>query len=521
MSPPAARRVAGATPYVLLLNVALLLVNVFFVALRRPTGAASGAAPSSSLVGGRVADGRDPFYDALMKEKVVFQAQVEQLREQLRVTAADSDIAERRSATAIKSLRQCQQELSSAKIIGGTLQDEVAKLHHRESELQAALQPTVAATAAPEPSVSQPKADDGGSCKWRGPGSAEAAFLIVGVPTVPRRGEDAATPLVETLLYRTLASMEVQMTGAFGHGVKVLVLNNRPGHHVTFERVREHFKASTWAEFRDNVKPHADTNVPWAAEFAGSNKEQPTDAVRRQTLDVASLLDAAAARSRYYFFAEDDFAFCDNTLMALRYMIQRADEYQGPGAWSAIRCSFGLNGIVMHNSALPSQPPATQAAGGDVAAFRTYLLRHFNRRPPDHLVVEWYAKESREAVAYFGHARRVMAFRYNVAQHLGGHKSTLRVEEAWSLPGCFTELIAPQVFVVEAWNPVDCPHDDIWPCDFNRGRVRPTMIVWNNASEAHVSNSRIVYVGSDGDATQPQQQPKKHPDRAKRVRDRG
>jgi hypothetical protein len=199
--------------------------------------------------------------------------------------------------------------------------------------------------------------------------------------------------------------------------------------------------------------------------------------VRRQSLDVAALLGAAAGRSRYFLFYEDDFHFCRDALVALQYMVGKAHRAEGRDAWSAIRCSFGLAGIVMQNGGAAAGGAAPTHA--DVAAFRRYLLLHFGRRPPDHLAVEFYARESRGSRAWFG-ARRVMAFRYNVLRH-DGATSTLRESGGWSMPGCFTPLVAPQLFEVEAWSERDCPHDDLWPCD-SKAR-QPGSIDWGERKE--------------------------------------
>jgi hypothetical protein len=312
---------------------------------------------------------------------------------------------------------------------------------------------------------------------------SEQPWLIVGIPTVPRR-LDNAEHVEQSLLFRTLRSYVDQLEAAVPRSpVTIVVMNNRPGQHPIFERVKQRLQAaSQWIRFMDRPDELPDTDMPMDPEFSRNHHEPPSPQVRRQTLDIISLLRVVEGRSKYFLFAEDDFELCDNGMMALSYMVSRAEFYQGPGAFTAVRCGIGLNGVVMHNN-------------GDVGRFRHYLERHFARRPPDHLVVEFYAKESQEAKEYFGPQRRVMAFRHNIFLHTGGEQSTLREQSAWSTPGCFTELIAPQVFVVEAWNPVDCPLDDIWPCHFPRSR--PSSLSWNSSSEAAVSRNRLIYVGRD------------------------
>ncbi len=50
--------------------------------------------------------------------------------------------------------------------------------------------------------------------------------------------------------------------------------------------------------------------------------------------------------------------------------------------------------------------------------FAGYLTQHQQRRPPDHLVVEWYAGESAESKAYKG-GRANIGFKYNMFNHIG------------------------------------------------------------------------------------------------------
>jgi hypothetical protein len=128
-------------------------------------------------------------------------------------------------------------------------------------------------------------------------------------------------------------------------------------------------------------------------------------------------------------------------------MLAKATRYHGD--WLAIRSSYGMNGIFMHNK--------------DLRVFMQYLLTHQSRRPPDHLVVEWYAGETKESAAY-RKARANVGFKYNLFNHIGT-TSTLRSQKQTTFPVCYDLLIEPTVFKVEAFNPRQCPHDDIWPCN--------------------------------------------------------
>jgi hypothetical protein len=351
-------------------------------------------------------------------------------------------------------------------------------------------------------------------------GGREQPWLIIGIPTVPRRRASSDHDHVPILL-RTLESIRNQVfrptffsdlgrIDSNGSGdaassplpIQVVVMNNRPGQHLAFEQARAKWQRDTprWVQFLENNAPYPDPPFPNATtespEFAGRHQEAPTPAVRRQTLDVASLLDAVAGRSRYFLFYEDDFHFCDGAMLHLVNLIERSNFYYGGvDHWSAIRCSYGLAGIVMQNGGGGTPRSAIPPSNNDVAALRDYFLLHSRRRPPDHLAVEFYAKESSAARLHFAapgvaaadtngdlaagliprsrrggggaanaRGRGVVAYRYNILRH-DGLRSTLRDEEGWTMPGCFEQLVAPQVFEVEAWNPAQCPKSDIWPCE--------------------------------------------------------
>jgi hypothetical protein len=194
-----------------------------------------------------------------------------------------------------------------------------------------------------------------------------------------------------------------------------------------------------------------DPNRGATAENDLGNANVPGYRVRKQTRNVAAVMHQAAVRfpdgvGRYYMFLEDDLLLCKHGFTAIEYLLQKTSRYH-PN-WLAIRASYGMNGIFLNLR--------------DVPVFAAYLIKHQLRRPPDHLVVEWFAGETPEAKAHKG-ARANVGFRHNIFDHIGT-LSSLRREAQTSFPRCYELLAEPTVFKVEAFNPMQCPRDDIWPC---------------------------------------------------------
>lgn len=164
--------------------------------------------------------------------------------------------------------------------------------------------------------------------------------------------------------------------------------------------------------------------------------------------------------------------------------------------WLAIRVSYGMAGVVMQSADLPT--------------FAAYLVQHQARRPPDHLIVEWFGGETEQRWApdistvqcifppysirpafelcsfalavsmrsgcaslcswlthllfsvvfslfalrlvvlskEYKNGRAHLAFRYNMLDHHGS-VSTLRRTRMDKFPHCFEPLVFPVLFQVQ------------------------------------------------------------------------
>jgi hypothetical protein len=232
--------------------------------------------------------------------------------------------------------------------------------------------------------------------------------------------------------------------------VIVIVVNiqSDPLQHKWYQEAKRefsdpHFAKTIYFEFHDHAEPDADP-TPGAKDRGTANR--PGYLVRKQTRDIVKVMHISMGKARYYLFSEDDMALCPHGFEVIQYMLSKATRYHPD--WLAIRASYGMNGIFLHQK--------------DMKVFADYLMKHQARRPPDHLVVEWYAGETPESKEHRG-SRANIGYRYNIFNHLGA-VSTLRDSKSPAYLGCYDELLEPTVFQVEAFNKNQCPHDDIWPC---------------------------------------------------------
>lgn len=283
----------------------------------------------------------------------------------------------------------------------------------------------------------------------------DSKWLVIGIPTVPRLNE-------EDYLLHSLETIAKQLprepSDLMYMKIVLVVVNVSLGPHRRFEEAKARYAPGAhplaayfvFTQLTDSDQgrdPKAGAN---AANDPG-NANVPGYKVRKQSRNVASVMQLSYSlypegTGQYYMFLEDDMQLCKHGFIAINYLLQKASRYH-PN-WLAIRASYGMNGIFMHMK--------------DVPVFSAYLIKHQLRRPPDHLVVEWFAGETSEAKDHRG-SRANIGFRHNLFDHIGKF-SSLRKEIQTSFPRCYELLTEPTVFQVEAFNLAQCPRDDIWPC---------------------------------------------------------
>jgi hypothetical protein len=73
---------------------------------------------------------------------------------------------------------------------------------------------------------------------------------------------------------------------------------------------------------------------------------------------------------------------CVFVLLRMTRVLQATSYF---GEWNALRLCFGLNGALIH--------------GDEVPVLAAYYEQHYRRRPPDHMLVEWFAGETPQRCA--------------------------------------------------------------------------------------------------------------------------
>ena len=281
-------------------------------------------------------------------------------------------------------------------------------------------------------------------------------WLTIAIPTVPRPNHNDYLSQTLATLYDKLNLSnnrnDPTLIDPLVSKIQVVIVNQRVHQHDIWQKNWERYHNHSLFQFIEVKQEWNEDDVNRWNRALGAKKTRVT----QQTRDLSNFLKLVHSSSgiirpsQYLMIMEDDFQVCSNILQALYHMINKSNRRFGTN-WLDIRISYGFNGIVVHNN------------NTDVPIIAQYLRDHETRRPPDHLFPELLARETDEAKRLFPDNRHTVAYRYNLLDHMGDI-STLRTEKQWAMPRCYAELVYPVMFEVEAFNKVQCPEDDIWPC---------------------------------------------------------
>ncbi|XXQ38091.1 Glycosyl transferase 64 domain-containing protein [Plasmodiophora brassicae] len=285
----------------------------------------------------------------------------------------------------------------------------------------------------------------------RAPPSELPPYLLFGVPTLARK-----TDYLNPTLDRILEQLPEDPNDPMYRRICVLIVKNG-AKHSAFGKAQSRLSHRPEFIFVENDArlTAEDLEEPPANEFI--NPDVPSWRVRKQTRDIVSMMRLAYDLSPSYFmFLEDDFWLCPSGLEAILHLLAKAYRYAPD--WIALVMAEGMNGIFLKRKDMP--------------IFSDYLFEHQRRRPPDHLVVEWFAGETEQSASY-RKDRPHLAFRYNLLRHRGA-ESTLRGSIGGTENSCYHVNDDGRMFNVESFKVDECDHDDVWPCP-PHDPTRPVM----------------------------------------------
>ena len=272
--------------------------------------------------------------------------------------------------------------------------------------------------------------------------------LVVGIPTVPRHRLE---PGEEHYLTQALASLAREMD----RSTLVVVVANSFEPHPAFDRASQLYSGDDRFAFCHQPVGN-DLDKDWL-----SNEDEVPFRVFKQSRDVINAMTIVSRASlqgqiSHYLIAEDDFVACAGSWTILRNAIPEADA-KWTANWSALRVSFGFNGLVLRTESVPS--------------LIRYLTKHAARRPPDHLAVEYFAKETSEARAMLGAEAVFLVLRENLMEHIGKASSLRPRRDLSPYLACGAVLGPPVLFHVEAYDDMACKNQLVCAAGLDQRRA--------------------------------------------------
>ena len=207
-------------------------------------------------------------------------------------------------------------------------------------------------------------------------------------------------------LLRALHSIVEQLPAQRAHPTSastdvVVVNNHEPAHaHRVFHEAARRFARHATFVTKATLSPPLECP---AGNRGGIRRERRLSAspvkpsVQQQSCDLVGAMHAllrVQPAAEHVMMLEDDWLLCPHGHRALSYAVDKAYLYDE--RWLALRVSYGFNGVVV--------PQA------DLASLAAHLQNHFHRRPPDHLLFEWFSGE-RDETRCEGTARAARAAR--------------------------------------------------------------------------------------------------------------
>lgn len=309
--------------------------------------------------------------------------------------------------------------------------------------------------------------------------------LLVLVPTVARPGVDYLTRTVDSILDEARKGEH-----GFARVTVRVVSHSSAQEHVAFRKIRDRPAGPKDMQTRVYLEAAVDADRrrmdPGAGRAASvDDKNNPDDVpgprVRQQTLDLVSVLRdvggvGGGGGADYVLLTEDDATMCPGHLAGIGRKMAAAAAVDP--MWTMLRTSIGFIGIVMHRA--------------DTNALANFLETHYQRKPPDILLIEWVAGNWEGGVRAHGArargeqlipdkkdptlrvvsksaakmplARGHFVSLKNAFEHIG-EVSSLRATHASVTPDCDAPLTSFLWALERFKNPARCADAGIVPCE--------------------------------------------------------